>query len=67
MVWVGRDLADHLVPIPPAMDRDTFQYTSLLWYFRSVVGELITFSRKNVFPSVYQGACAWRIPTWKVL
>jgi len=30
MVWVGRDLADHLVPIPPAMDRDTFQYTSLL-------------------------------------
>ena len=24
MVWVGRDLKDHLVPTPVAMGRDTF-------------------------------------------
>jgi len=30
MVWVGKDLKDHLVPTPPAMGMDTFHYTRLL-------------------------------------
>jgi len=30
MVWVGRDLKDHLVPTPSAIGRDTFHYTRLL-------------------------------------
>jgi len=30
MVWVRRDLKDHLVPSPPAMGRDTFHKTRLL-------------------------------------
>jgi len=30
MVWVGRELKDHLVPTPPAKGRDTFHQTSLL-------------------------------------
>jgi len=30
MVWVGRDLKDHLVPTPPAMGRDIFHQPRLL-------------------------------------
>jgi len=30
MVWIGRDLQDHLVPTPPAMSRDVFDQTRLL-------------------------------------
>jgi len=30
MVWLGRDLMDHVVPIPPAMGRDTFHPTRLI-------------------------------------
>jgi len=30
MVWVGRDLKDHLVPTPPAMSRDIFHQTRVL-------------------------------------
>jgi len=30
MIWVGRDLTDHLAPTPPAMGRDTFHWTRLL-------------------------------------
>jgi len=30
MVWVGRDLLDHPVPMPLAMGKDTFHWTRLL-------------------------------------
>ena len=30
MVWVGRDLEDHLVATPPAMGRDVFHQPRLL-------------------------------------
>jgi len=30
MVWVGRDLKDHLVPTPPAMSRDIFHQPRVL-------------------------------------